>query len=60
MDSYNNLTLKTIHILKYFSGPAAETANFLLKTDDDSFVNLAALHDLVKARIEKKSDNLIG
>ena len=60
LDSYNNLTLKTICILKYFSSHAADSANFLLKTDDDSFVNLAGLFELVKARIAKKSENLIG
>jgi len=38
LDSYNNLTLKTIHIVKYF----VREVNYehLFKTDDDSFVNM--------------------
>jgi beta-1,3-galactosyltransferase 1 len=63
IDSYNNLTLKSIHILKYYVNSVSEEAgvnNFLLKTDDDSFVHLETLWDLAKARIAKKSDNLIG
>ena len=63
LDSYNNLTIKSIHILKYFVSVSVNDANnnkFLLKTDDDSFVHLEALWDLAKARMEKKSNNLIG
>jgi len=60
-DSYNNLTLKSIFILKYYTGIADNLGNkFLLKTDDDSFVHLEALWDLAKARMAKKSNNLIG
>ena len=60
-DSYNNLTLKTIFILKYYAQNSDTLGNkFLLKTDDDSFVQLEALWDLAKSRIEKKSNNLIG
>jgi len=60
-DSYNNLTLKSIFILKYYTGVADNLGNkFLLKTDDDSFVHLEALWDLAKARMAKKSNNLIG
>jgi len=60
-DSYNNLTLKSIFILKYYVGAADNLGNkFLLKTDDDSFVHLEALWDLAKSRMAKKSNNLIG
>ena len=60
-DSYNNLTLKSIFILKYYVGVADNLGNkFLLKTDDDSFVHLEALWDLAKSRMAKISNNLIG
>lgn len=60
-DSYNNLTLKTIFILKYYVRASDALGNkFLLKTDDDSFVHLEALWDLAKARMVKKSNNLMG
>ena len=38
VDSYNNLTLKSLFILKYF---AQSTYRTLLKTDDDSYINLS-------------------
>ena len=60
-DSYNNLTIKSIFILKYYVRVADNLGNkFLLKTDDDSFVHLEALWDLAKSRMSKKSNNLIG
>jgi len=61
LDSYNNLTIKSIHILKYFVSISDQIGNkYLLKTDDDSFIHLEALWDLAKARLEKKSNHLIG
>jgi len=59
-DSYNNLTIKSIYILKYFVGHSEQINQFLLKTDDDSFVHLEALWDLAKSRLVKKSNNLMG
>ncbi len=51
VDSYNNLTLKTVHMLRHFK---FEQHKHFLKTDDDSFVgigkerldNSASLHTL--------------
>jgi len=61
LDSYNNLTIKSIHILKYFVSISDTLGNkYLLKTDDDSFIHLEALWDLAKSRLEKKSNHLIG
>ena len=41
LDSYNNLTIKSIHILKYFVSISDQIGNkYLLKTDDDSFIHL--------------------
>ena len=60
-DSYNNLTIKSIYILKYYVRIADNLeSNFLLKTDDDSFIHLEALMDLAKYRMAIKSNNLIG
>lgn len=64
LDSYNNLTLKSIHILKHFVIRSAnDETNFLLKTDDDSYVHTKGLYDLVQQRLaasQNKTDNLIG
>lgn len=61
VDSYNNLTLKSIEILKYFVESSDTLGNkFLLKTDDDSYVHLESLWDLAKSRLVKKSNNLMG
>jgi hypothetical protein len=61
LDSYNNLTIKSIHILKYFISVSDQTGNkYLLKTDDDSFIHLEALWDLAKFRLAKNSNHLIG
>ena len=60
-DSYNNLTIKSIFILKYFVRAAKYFENkFLLKTDDDSFINLEVLWILTKSRLLKESNDLIG
>jgi beta-1,3-galactosyltransferase 1 len=61
LDSYNNLTIKSIHILKYFISVSDQIGNkYLLKTDDDSFIHLEALWDLAKYRLAKNSNHLIG
>ena len=61
LDSYNNLTIKSIHILKYFISVSDQIGNkYLLKTDDDSFIHLEALWDLAKFRLAKNSNHLIG
>ena len=62
IDSYNNLTIKTLYILKYFNynfdkNPANK---FLLKCDDDSYVHLESLWALAKSRMLKNSTDLIG
>jgi len=42
VDSYNNLTLKTISILEWVDNYCPE-ARFVLKTDDDMFINVPKL-----------------
>lgn len=46
VDSYNNLTLKTIMAFKWAS-LKCKVAKFFMKTDDDMFVNLNSLKDAV-------------
>lgn len=45
-DSYNNLTLKTGFILKNFKS-LCSNASFLMKTDDDMFVNTQLLEEML-------------
>lgn len=46
IDSYNNLTLKTGFMLKHFM-ELCPTAKFLMKTDDDMFVNTKLIKELL-------------
>lgn len=46
VDSYNNLTLKTISILEWVDNYCNQ-AKFVLKTDDDMFINIPKLLDFV-------------
>ena len=64
-EHYNNLTLKTLFTLKYF----LNTSNFidtppkyLMKVDDDTFVNVPRLWNLLESdkKWSKISDLLMG
>lgn len=46
IDSYNNLTLKTGFMLKHFM-ELCPNARFLMKTDDDMFVNTKLINELL-------------
>jgi len=48
VDSYANLTVKSLMMLKWFSQSCSDKALYLMKTDDDMYVNLVNLYDLVK------------
>ena len=39
VDSYANLTVKTTSMLKWLAGSECSTAKFVMKVDDDAFVN---------------------
>nr|XP_034838713.1 uncharacterized protein LOC117994846 isoform X1 [Maniola hyperantus] len=43
MDSYNNLTLKSIMMLKWVTNNCNESVRYILKTDDDIYVNIPNL-----------------
>lgn len=53
VDSYNNLTLKSIAMLKIATSYCINTTKYLLKIDDDIFLNLPLL---VKMLIHKNSN----
>lgn len=55
VDSYNNLTLKSLAIVRYFNESSANFTH-LLKLDDDCFLNIRAL---VSSLQEESSDNFI-
>jgi len=61
LDSYANLTIKSVMMLKWFTqscerGPKG--AQYVLKTDDDMYINLVKLWELVQAN--KKPKLLMG
>jgi len=47
-DSYANLTIKSLMMLKWFDQACSGKATYLMKTDDDMYVNLDNLLDLVR------------
>ena len=47
VDSYNNLTLKSLHALKYF---LSLKFSHMLKVDDDCFVNFNPLLSLLQSK----------
>nr|XP_024217476.1 beta-1,3-galactosyltransferase 1-like [Halyomorpha halys] len=46
VDSYNNLTVKSVMMLKWFLSNCP-SQNFLMKTDDDVFINIEYLSTLI-------------
>ena len=64
-EHYNNLTLKTLFTLKYFLNPSnfiAAPPKYLMKVDDDTFVNVPRLWNLLESDKEwsQISDLLMG
>lgn len=57
LDTYANLTLKSLMALKWFAGNC-DSVPYLLKMDDDVYVHLPKLRDLVAAN--KKPNHLVG
>ena len=48
IDSYANLTLKTLMMLKWYNQSCSSNVPYILKTDDDVYINLQNLQKLVK------------
>ena len=57
IDSYANLTVKSLMLLKWFN-KSCKNISHVLKTDDDAYINLKNLHNLVTKN--KKTDLLMG
>ena len=47
VEHYNNLTLKSVHMLKLFHTFFRNSSKFVVKADDDSFINLPNLSKLM-------------
>ncbi|XP_030560650.1 beta-1,3-galactosyltransferase 1 [Drosophila novamexicana] len=59
IDSYNNLTLKSVSALKHISKRCSKTCAFFLKCDDDTFVNVPnLLHFLLGGTVPLYNDTL--
>ena len=52
VDSYNNMTLKTLNILIWYVGKC-DGIPFLLKTDDDIFINTDNLYTLTTKFVDE-------
>ncbi|XP_050359216.1 uncharacterized protein LOC126779282 [Nymphalis io] len=50
IDSYNNLTLKSIMMLKWVTNNCNESVRYILKTDDDMYVNVPNLIENLRNR----------
>lgn len=60
IDSYNNLTLKTISSLEWVDTYCSRAA-FVLKTDDDMFINVLRLMSFIdKHRLEERQKIIFG
>ena len=57
IDSYANLTVKSLMLLKWFN-KSCRNVSYVLKTDDDAYINLKNLHNLVIKN--KRTDLLMG
>ncbi|KAF2903908.1 hypothetical protein ILUMI_02269 [Ignelater luminosus] len=56
IDTYNNLTLKSLMLLKLVKNECRNTVSFVMKTDDDMYVNLEML---VKTLLAKNATHRI-
>ncbi|XP_076180987.1 beta-1,3-galactosyltransferase 1 isoform X1 [Ptiloglossa arizonensis] len=57
-DTYNNLTLKSVMMLKWITSNCGQ-AKYLMKTDDDMFVNIPILMKTLQSRLQA-TDTLLG
>ena len=56
VDSYANLTIKSLFMLKWFSQYCTEHVQYLMKVDDDMYINVPEVYNLVK---ENKNMNML-
>ena len=57
IDTYRNLTVKSLMLLKWFS-KSCKNVPYVLKTDDNVYINLKNLHALITTN--KKKNLLMG
>ncbi|KAJ8704713.1 hypothetical protein PYW07_011901 [Mythimna separata] len=50
VDSYNNLTLKSIMMLKWITNNCNDSVRYFLKTDDDMYINVPSLIENLRNR----------
>ena len=59
LDSYNNLTLKSINMLKLFSRHCSKSYKYLMKIDGDVFLNVHNVLEMLSKR-NSETDFLVG
>lgn len=60
IDSYNNLTLKSIMMLKWITNNCKNSVRYILKTDDDMYINVPNLIDNLKNRSKEFDERVKG
>ena len=58
-DSYLNLSLKSLAMLKWVT-THCNHSRFLLKADDDTYINLSLLHHALKKLAKQQTDFIVG
>lgn len=59
IDSYNNLTLKSIMMLKWITNKCRDNVRYILKTDDDMYINVPNLLQNLRNR-SKEFDHKVS
>lgn len=57
-DTYNNLTIKSLMLLKWVKNNCNST-NYVMKTDDDVYINMKNLAQLINSTPEAYSDSVL-
>ncbi|CAG9794268.1 unnamed protein product [Diatraea saccharalis] len=58
IDSYNNLTLKSIMMLKWITNKCNDSVRYILKTDDDMYINVPNLILILNNRSKEYEDKV--
>ncbi|XP_022817233.1 uncharacterized protein LOC111350046 [Spodoptera litura] len=53
IDSYSNLTLKSIMLLKWITSNCNNSVRYILKSDDDMYINVPNLMDILKNKSQE-------
>jgi len=59
IDSYANLTVKTLAALKFYTEEGCDNTRFILKTDDDMYINLNVLKQTALKSLQAKDTTLM-